>query len=66
MSEFSIHFDRGEIDFAMKFQSTKSLARVIGTDYFPFDLSSLMKPLKSKMKGKVKPTTSSKREPARI
>lgn len=46
----------------MKFQSTKSLEGLLGTDYFPFDLSRLIKPLKSKVKGKFKPTLSSKHE----
>lgn len=46
----------------MKFQSTKSLEGLLGTDYFPFDLSRLIKPLKSKVKGKFKPTLSSKYE----
>lgn len=62
VSEFYIHFDRGKIDFEMKFQSTKSLEELLGTDYFPFDVSRLITLLKSKVKGKVKPTLSSKHE----
>lgn len=46
----------------MKFQSTKSLEGLLVTDYFPFDVSRLIKLLKSKVKGKVKPTLSSKHE----
>lgn len=62
VSQFASEFDRGEIDFEMKFQSTKSLEGRRVTDYFPFDVSRLIKPLKSKVKGKVKPTLSSKHE----
>lgn len=60
VSELYIHFDRGEIDFEMKIQSTKTLERLLRTDYFPFDVSRLIKLLKSKVKGKVRPTLSSK------
>lgn len=66
VSEFYIHFDRGEINFEMKFQSTKSLEWLLRTDYFPFDISRLIKLLKSKVKGKVKPTISSKCKPVSI
>lgn len=44
----------------MKVQSTKPLEGLLRTDYFPFDVSRLIKLLKSKVKGKVKPTLSSK------
>lgn len=60
VSEFASEFVRGKIDFEMKFQSIKSLEGLLITDYFPFDVSRLIKPLKSTVKGKVKPTLSSK------
>lgn len=42
VSGFYIHFDRGEIDLEMKFQRNKSLEQMLGTYYFPFDISGLI------------------------